>query len=110
MMKVFYDDWESLEDMKSDFRISDEDLTGVKVLFASYTYENYQGSATVLFEKDDKLFEVIGSHCSCYGLEDQWEPTETCIAVIEKMVSGEIWVDGNHKQAMSEVLKYLQDK
>lgn len=48
------------------------------VLIASvYEVESYEGSAFVLFEKGGKLYEVNGSHCSCYGLEDQWEPTET---------------------------------
>jgi hypothetical protein len=31
----------------------------------------------VIFEKDGKLWEVNGSHCSCYGLEGQWQPEET---------------------------------
>ena len=51
------------------------------ILFATYTYENYEGSAWVLFynEEDGKLYEVNGSHCSCYGLEGQWEPEETTL-------------------------------
>lgn len=31
----------------------------------------------VVFRKEDKLYEVHGSHCSCYGLEGQWSPEET---------------------------------
>jgi len=49
----------------------------ITVLFAFYEYENYSGSAYVLFEQLGKLYEVAGSHCSCYGLDGQWEPTET---------------------------------
>lgn len=47
-----------------------------KILYADYTYENYSGDAYVLgFDKEqNKFFEVHGSHCSCYGLEGQWEP------------------------------------
>ena len=44
----------------------------VNILFASYSYANYSGDAWVLFEQDGQLFEVNGSHCSCYGLEGQW--------------------------------------
>jgi hypothetical protein len=44
-----------------------------EVLLASYTYESYSGSAFVLIKKDGMLYEVNGSHCSCYGLEAQWE-------------------------------------
>lgn len=47
------------------------------VLLASYGYQNYSGDAYVLYQQDDKLFEVSGGHCSCYGLENQWEPEET---------------------------------
>lgn len=52
------------------------------ILLATYEYEHYSGSAFVLFERDGKLFEVHGSHCSCYGLEGQWEPEETTWAAI----------------------------
>lgn len=47
----------------------------LKIYYADYTYECYSGDAYVLgYNKDlKKWFEVHGSHCSCYGLEDQWE-------------------------------------
>lgn len=50
---------------------------GVNILFASYGQDNYSGEAFVLYEKEGRLFEVNASHCSCYGLENQWEPMET---------------------------------
>jgi hypothetical protein len=55
------------------------------ILFATYTYEDYSGYAWVLFydEEKKKLFEVNGSHCSCMGLEGQWEPEETNLEAIE---------------------------
>ena len=48
----------------------------LQILYADYTYEDYTGDAYVLgFDKQwNKFFEVHGSHCSCYGLEGQWEP------------------------------------
>ena len=48
-----------------------------EILFASYGGCSYAGDALVLFERDGKLFEVNGSHGSCYGLEGQWNPEET---------------------------------
>lgn len=69
--------------------------TTEKLLIASYTYEDYSGSAWVLFSKDGKLYEVYGSHCSCYGLEDQWTPEEVCLPELVNRVTkgkGE-WVD-----------------
>jgi len=60
--------------VKSEFAI---DRDEPNVLFASYVRGNYDGDALVLFEEGGKLFRVDGSHCSCCGLEGQWEPEET---------------------------------
>lgn len=94
-MGIYLNDWSGcgLADVVAEFErvytpFSDVDLSiinhhinnkyfGVNILFASYTYENYSGTAFVLFEKGGKLYEVNGGHCSCYGLEGQWEPEET---------------------------------
>ncbi len=56
-----------------------EEYGDIDILLASYSYENYSGDAFVLFQKDNVLYEVNGSHCSCYGLENQWSPEETSI-------------------------------
>jgi len=50
---------------------------GAEILLASYGTPSYEGYAFVLFRRDGKLWEVNGSHCSCYELEGQWEPEET---------------------------------
>jgi len=55
----------------SDFPSDDE------MLIAVYETPSYEGYAFVLFERNGQLFEVHGSHCSCYGLEDQWTPEAT---------------------------------
>lgn len=56
---------------------AEEFVKDSEVLFASYEYEDYSGKAFVIFERDGKLFEVHGGHCSCNGLEGQFEPEET---------------------------------
>lgn len=56
--------------------------TDDEILFASYGGGSYEGDAFVLYRKDGKLYEVSGSHCSCYGLEGQWGPEETYIAAL----------------------------
>jgi hypothetical protein len=53
-----------------------------EILFASYADCSYKGDALVLFERDGKLFEVIGVHGSEYGLEGQWNPEETSWAAL----------------------------
>jgi hypothetical protein len=84
MTKVYVGNWESAEDMKRDFEISDKDLEGTEILFAGYEYGSYEGDAFVLFKRDGKLYEVNAGHCSCYGIEGQWDPEETTVEAIEK--------------------------
>ena len=101
-MTVYLHDWEdSGEDgMLRDFGIDKSALDGANVLVASYTYEDYNGDAYVLFERGGKLFEVHGSHCSCYGLgednycgdtETQWQPEETSEEAIRHIIAKSTW-------------------
>jgi len=63
----------------------------ISILFASYSYQDYSGDAFVLFERDGKLYEVNGGHCSCYGLEGQFAPEETDIDVLKhRLVEGKL--------------------
>jgi hypothetical protein len=52
------------------------------IIYAGYTYEDYSGSALVVFKKDGKLYENNDGHCSCYGLED-WRPEETSLDALK---------------------------
>jgi len=87
---LFLNDWaldapwsnRGVEGVRSDFGISDADLDGARILIASYRLDGYEGAAFVLFERDGKLYEVFASHCSCYGLEGQWEPEEVTAAAL----------------------------
>ncbi|MDX0007791.1 hypothetical protein GOB40_13720 [Sinorhizobium meliloti] len=100
-MSVYLNDWASdhnyngtgLVGLKADFDIKDETLDGAEILLASYTYADYSGEAFVLFRKDGKLFEVNGSHCSCYGLEGQWEPEETSVEALRHRLTGGLGTD-----------------
>lgn len=90
-MAVFVGEFHTVEDITEAFHISPDALKGAPILFASYLKEYYDGSAFVLFEWDGKLYEVNGSHCSCDGLEDQWEPEETSVAAVRmRPYSGEV--------------------
>ena len=78
--KVYLGDWSDKADMLKSFHYYGEsvvDLTeGYEVLLAYYD-ECYEGSAFVLLSKDGELYEVNGGHCSCYGLEGQWDVEHT---------------------------------
>lgn len=70
---VYLGGWENLNDMLHEFKIDKKDVNGYKVIVAAYDDSDaYSGDAFVLLKKGRNYYEVHGSHCSCYGLEDQW--------------------------------------
>lgn len=81
--KVYFGFFDDRDDMLHRFEAGELDPNSMDVRFAIYgdTY-GYSGSAHVLFVRDGKLYEVNGSHCSCYGLEGQWYPEETSVEAI----------------------------
>ena len=71
------------QDICSEFGVDQALLQDLDILFAAYTYEDYSGQALVVaVDKQGALFEVNGSHCSCYGLEGQWELEPTDIPAL----------------------------
>lgn len=71
---VYIDGWYDLQGMLEDFKISEKEVEGFNVIVAAYDLSGaYSGDAFVLLEKDGKYYEVNGGHCSCYGLEGQWQ-------------------------------------
>lgn len=103
MTAVYLHDWSDFGGMVESFRDYGADVAeharlfeGVEVLLASYSYEDYSGLAFVLFRKDGELFEVNGSHCSCYGLEDQWEPELTTVAALRHRLDQGKLGNGNY--------------
>lgn len=85
---VFVHGWSTPEGVFDDFesgwgeKHTIEGKEQIEILFGSYSYESYSGDAFVLFRdnRDGKLYEVNGGHCSCYGLEGQWNPEEVVIS------------------------------
>lgn len=58
-----------------------------RFLFAAYEYEDYNGQALVLWSRDGHSFSMVkGGHCSCYGLEDQWEPEEIPVETLRHLI------------------------
>ena len=76
-MSQFIQEFESADDVIKKYTAPEDALTDATIHLAWYGYGSYCGSSFVLFEKGGKLFEVNGSHCSCFELEGQWEPEET---------------------------------
>lgn len=98
-MGVYLNGFTSLQSVASEFSV-ELDLREVTILYADYECGNYEGWAFVLFEQDGKLYEVNGSHCSCYGLEGQWEPDEVLVKELIKRKANE--------EAIVEILTLIQ--
>ncbi|MCR8994730.1 hypothetical protein [Brevibacillus laterosporus] len=115
MEAIYLNDWAKtnwgLALLKDDFQIRGDELKDVEILLASYTCAKWEGDAFVLFRKDGKLYEVNGSHCSCFGLEGQWKPDETNIEVLEhRLTQGTLGIGGWHDEIdvfRSELIKVL---
>jgi hypothetical protein len=110
-MKPFLlNDWNDsdTQEILNDFRADKGYNEIVEILLASYTYENYSGSAYVLYRnlRNNELYEVCGSHCSCYGLEEQWEPELVTLEYLEDRLLKD-YINREYKKEYSEVLTML---
>jgi len=69
----YFGDFGSWADIMSDFNVKPE-LEEPKFVFAFYNYEDYEGFAAVVYSYDGTNFYINeASHCSCEGLENQWD-------------------------------------
>jgi hypothetical protein len=74
-MKKYFGVWGSRDEVADTFEEPRSEFpSDSEILFASYDTQTYEGRAQVLFARNGSLFEVSGSHCSCFGLEQQWKP------------------------------------
>lgn len=88
--------WASADAMLEDFAEADWpwlpreeqkpplSLAGYAVIYAVYEQDGYDGSAEVLLrhKATGDLYTVEADHCSCYGLEGQWELKRTHVDVL----------------------------
>lgn len=65
------------EHIIQEFGLTADALIGFDVLMAWQSDDGYESSNWFLLKKGAQLFENHGSHCSCYGYEDQWKPEKT---------------------------------
>ena len=83
----------------------------VEILLASYGAPSYEGHAFVLFRRDGVLWEVNASHCSCYGLEDQWCPEETSVAALRyRLDHGSLGQGGWDENPFADELRQVLDE
>lgn len=100
---IFFGDFSNKESVATAF--CEELADNVNILFAWYEYVDYSGSAEVIFEQDGVLYEVSGSHCSCYGLEGQWEPQTLELKEIQhRLTKGTFGEYGGFKEVLIKFL------
>ena len=102
--RVYRGEWSNWESLRKDFRNDAPEKEPSKV-FAVYNFEGYDGSALVLYVKNRKWAVVEASHCSCYGLEDQWEPTFHQKVEIDKMLTASYGLFHDYSKEISEWMK-----
>ncbi len=74
-MEVYFGEFSCWQDVLGQFEVS-EDPRPDQVIYAVYDAPLYEGYASVIYRVGDRYYWAHGSHCSCYGLEGQWEPEE----------------------------------
>jgi hypothetical protein len=110
MFKGDYFEGGSKETICKEFDIQPQVLDGCEILYANYSSGCYEGSALVVLKKEGKLYEVNGSHCSCFGLENQWEPELTTKAALLARPSFYMSdYEGNVHDDLVEALKNEKD-
>ena len=117
MKQVILNDWETEEEVFLAFCSQQQIFANAmaqewKILFASYGLDCYDGKAFVLCIRhdDNTLYEVNGSHCSCYGLEDQWEPEETSVKALRYLLThGDLGRSDYGNIFYGELIEFLEN-
>lgn len=103
-MERFFGSWCCEASVRESFKIKkDWDET---YLFACYDAGCYEGAAYVLLLKREKVYEVFGSHCSCFDLEGQWDPQETAI----DNLSPPSWLGEAEMEALRQIVDHAVTK
>jgi len=109
MEAKYLGDFDDQEDVERAFQT--ELGPDKKILLACYDGGGYDGSGWVLIQDipSGKLFEVNGSHCSCSGLEDQWDEEETSVQSLRnRLKDGHVGpYDYPVDESLTEVLNRL---
>lgn len=90
MIEVYRGSFDSWDDVRREFEIDVSEPDDV--IYAEYDTPSYEGYANVIYRNGDRYYWVYGSHCSCYGLEGQWDPEEyDGRSLIEALRRGNHW-------------------
>ncbi len=67
-----------------EYEVKPSTLEPYEILVAGYWSGEYSGKSWILLREktSGQPYEVCGSHCSCYGLEEQFDPKLTSAAYL----------------------------
>ncbi len=69
---------ELVEHIIKEYGVNSKELNQYDILIAYEDEGEWEGySWFFIQDKNGNVYEVEGSHCSCYGFEGQWEPMES---------------------------------
>jgi len=84
---MYLENFSNLDDVLQEFAINTKEYDNINILLAEYYTPDWEGYAFVLFEQNGKLYEVNGSHCSCFGLEGQFIPEEVSVEALRYRIA-----------------------
>ena len=85
--------------------LASDQFQNLTILVADYDTPPYEGDAFVLFERDGGLYEVNGGHCSCHGLEGQWEPEATTAEAMNHRLANATYGRFHDNQEFREAMR-----
>ena len=104
-MKEYLGGFDNWSDVLNNFK--EPESLEPEIVVAYYDDEDYDGNAVVLFKQFDEYGWVEGSHCSCYGLEGQWEPElydkDMMISVLNRVITNK----GRYSKQCSKFLEFI---
>ena len=107
---LFLNDWgeEGLEAIKTAFRLTDRNFTGIDLLLASYSRDAFCGEAFILFRQGMTLYEVNASHDSSDCMDGQWDPEETLLLALEfRLEKGRLGLRTDGQNLFADELRFL---
>lgn len=118
MKRLFLEDLSELnvqtlkQHLITEYDATSEMLQGAVFLIAYESVGSWgcDSSSFFLFKQKGKLYEVHGSHCSCYGFEGQWEPEETSVVALkERALKGHVFCAGGYDDNGTHNQKLVTD-
>jgi hypothetical protein len=105
---IYVDCFYNRESVFSEFAKNND--PDIQIVYAAYFREDYEGNASVLYYRasTDKYYEAYGFHCSCFGLEEQWNGDDEGIVFEElekRVVEGRLMDGETLKKAYSRFLE-----